>query len=89
MNEELMEMLDDETITFPEFDNCLAGVVIRANGRPVVCYDYYKVIEKLKLDMSEEDAIEHFYFNIVGSYLGELTPCFLFTSPPDDDSTDL
>lgn len=88
MNEELMEMLEDKAITFPEFDSCVAGIVIRANGESVVCYDYHKVISQLSLDMSEEDAVEHFYFNVVGSNLGEYTPCFLFRNV-DDDSTDL
>lgn len=84
MNEELMEMLEDKAITFPEFDSCVAGIVIRANGESVVCYDYHKVIAQLMLDMSEEDAVEHFYFNVVGSNLGEYTPCFLFKNPDDD-----
>jgi hypothetical protein len=53
-----------------------------------VCYDYHKVIDQLTLDMSEEDAVEHFYFNVVGSNLGEYTPCFLFRNF-DDNSTDL
>ena len=26
--------------------------------------------------MSEEDAIDFFYYNIVGAYMGEHTPCF-------------
>jgi hypothetical protein len=81
MNEELMEMLEDKAVTFPEFDSCVAGIVIRANGESVVCYDYHKVIAQLSLDMPEEDAVEHFYFNVVGSNLGEYTPCFLFKNP--------
>ena len=28
--------------------------------------------------MSEEDALEHFYYNMIGSYVGESTPVFLF-----------
>ena len=51
MNEELMEMLEDKAITFPEFDDCVAGVVIRANGESVVCYDYHKVIAQLSLEI--------------------------------------
>lgn len=78
MDEGLMEMLEDKAITFQEFDGCVAGVVIRANGESVVCYDYHKVIAQLMHDMSEEDAVEHFYFNVVGSNLGAFTPCFLF-----------
>ena len=26
--------------------------------------------------MTEEEAIEFFYYNIVGAYMGEHTPCF-------------
>ena len=26
--------------------------------------------------MSEEDAYEHFYYNVIGSYVGKYTPCF-------------
>jgi hypothetical protein len=29
-------------------------------------------------EMTEEDALEHFYYNMMGSYVGENTPCFLF-----------
>ena len=29
-------------------------------------------------DMSEEDALEHFDYNIAGSYVGETTPIFLW-----------
>jgi hypothetical protein len=25
-------------------------------------------------DMSDEDALEHFYYNVSGSYMGEQTP---------------
>ena len=28
--------------------------------------------------MTEEDAMEHFYFNMMGAYVGEHTPVFLF-----------
>ena len=28
-------------------------------------------------DMSEEEAIEYYYFNVVGSYVGEKTPMFV------------
>ncbi len=27
--------------------------------------------------MEEEDAIEHFYYNVIGSYMGEKTPTFI------------
>lgn len=37
-------------------------------------YSVKKCIEILTVDMSEEDALEHFDFNTRGSYVGEKTP---------------
>jgi len=37
-------------------------------------YSEKKVIEILSRDMPMEDAIEYYYFNIVGAYMGEKTP---------------
>ena len=27
--------------------------------------------------MNGDDAVEHFYFNVLGSYVGDYTPCFI------------
>jgi hypothetical protein len=44
----------------------------------VVLYDTTKCIDILmKRDkMTEEEAIEFFYYNVIGSWVGEYTPCF-------------
>ena len=42
-------------------------------------YSIEKIIEKLMEDMSEDDAWEHFHYNIEGSYVGEHTPIFIET----------
>ena len=90
MNDRMKEMLEDEAVVFPEFEHCIAGVVLQANnGNRVVCYDYEKVIATLSKDMSEDEAIEHFYFNIAGAYLGEYTPCFLFRDDTDASFPDV
>ena len=39
-----------------------------------LCYDQDKIIEILMRDMTEEEAIEHFHFNVVGGWVGEYTP---------------
>jgi len=45
-----------------------------------VVYSIEKILEILqKDDMSQEDALEHFYYNIEGAYVGEYTPVFIFT----------
>lgn len=50
--------------------------------RMILVYSTKKVISILMNDdnMSLEDAMEHFYYNIKGSYVGEKTPLFI-----DDD----
>ena len=62
------------------FDDCIIGVIRGVDSEDKVCYSYKKVIAKLMRDdeMSEEDAIEHFYFNMIGAYVGKHTPVFLF-----------
>lgn len=37
-------------------------------------YSVSKCLEILRADMSEEDALEYFYYNVSGSYVGEKTP---------------
>ena len=35
-------------------------------------------------DMTHEEAVEYFYFNTAGAYVGENTPCF-FTRIEDEE----
>ena len=59
------------------FDDALIGIVERTGLPPIACYNKEKCIEILMKDMSLEDADDYFYYNVVGSYVGENTPCFL------------
>ena len=79
MKNELKKLIEqyENLIKIDGFDDCIVGVVNRFNQEPILCYDYNKVITKLSKDMSYEDAIEYFDFNIIGAYVGEQTPCFL------------
>lgn len=60
------------------FDKAIIGLAQRI-GMDVICYDKEKVLELLCTEegMTYEDAIEHFEFNIIGSWVGETTPVFL------------
>ena len=44
----------------------------------VVLYNKNTCIEILMKDseMTEDEAIDYFYYNVIGSYVGEYTPCF-------------
>ena len=70
----------DETLLLKMdgFNDAILGVGMRF-GNEFMVYDYDKVIAILMNDesMTEEDAIDYWTFNMVGSWVGEETPAFL------------
>lgn len=91
LRQRYVDAFDDELLFMdpPEqFDSCILGVAERCGFGPTVVYDTEKVIQALIADgLSEEDAMDHFGFNILGAYVGEKTPLYL-TRLQDDDATD-
>jgi hypothetical protein len=75
MLEEILEYYPEETFLKADgLDSAVIGVQV---GEPMrLIYSVSKVIEHLitEDEMSLEDALEHFEFNIRGSYVGEQTP---------------
>jgi hypothetical protein len=62
------------------FDDAFVGTTISAFGRKqVALYDYDKCILILMHDnhMTEDDAIEYFDYNVIGSWVGEDTPIYI------------
>jgi hypothetical protein len=66
------------------FEDCYLGVAESYADHPALVYDYEQIINKLKQDMSEEEALEYYEFNILGSYIGEKMPLFLNKIPLED-----
>jgi hypothetical protein len=64
------------------FDDCIIGQCSRS-GRLI--YSTEKVIESLTKQMSYEEAVEYFYFNIEGAWVGEGTPIWCTDYDSDDD----
>lgn len=60
-------------------DYAIIGVAERINMEPVVAYDEEKIIETLmdRDNMTYEEAVEFFDFNIKGAWVGETTPIFI------------
>lgn len=58
------------------FDEAIIGVETQFSTSSVV-YDQEKCIEILSRDMPLDHAIEFFYYNVLGSYVGKDTPIFL------------
>jgi len=69
---------EHEMLTMDGFDDCIIGVMERYGQNPVVCYDKEKVIQSLESDgMDRDEAEEFFYYNQIGAWMGNATPCFL------------
>ena len=68
---------DEECMVADGFDEAVIGIVYGA--QPKAVYSVRKIIDILMgEDMSYEDAIEHFEYNIAGSYVGEKTPIYVY-----------
>ena len=66
-------------VAFAEgFDDAIMGVVERYGMEPVVLYDKEKCLELLVKGGIDDvdDANEHFCYNVIGSWIGDNTPCF-------------
>ena len=68
--------INEEMLFADGFDDAIIGYMERAGMPSVACYDKHKCIEILAEDMPYDDAHEYFYFNVIGAYVGENTPCF-------------
>ena len=75
--EEVLAEIDEDILTLDGFDEAIVGYVERAGSSTIACYDKNKCIEILARDMTYEDAVDYFYFNTAGAYVGEYTPCFI------------
>ena len=84
MNRELAAEVNEDMLFADGFDDALVGYIERAGMPSIACYDKHKCIEILAKDMTYEEAVEYFYFNTAGAYVGENTPCF-FTRIEDED----
>jgi hypothetical protein len=76
--ENLEHLIDPGTMKLDGYDDCVLGVIEGFNMDNVLCYDKGKIIERLMEDgMDLDEAHDYFGFNILGSYAGRTTPCFL------------
>mgnify|MGYP003119598374 FL=1 len=61
------------------FSRAFIGIGHRAGSNDIAVYDYDKCAKVLmrRDGMTEEEAYEFLDFNVVGSYVGDLTPIFV------------
>jgi len=67
---------DSDAMIVTGFGEALMGYC-DFRGNLVASYDIDKCIDIIAQDMPYEDAIEYFYFNIHGAYVGESSPIFI------------
>lgn len=69
---------DDQLIVADGYDDAFIGVAYRA-GQRFAAYDHAKLIGILmeRDEMSREDALDFFDFNIAGSSIGENMPVYV------------
>jgi hypothetical protein len=74
---ELLEEIDDETITADGLDAAIIGVTEGCDIK--VVYDHAKCVEIFQIlqEMTEEEAIEWMSYNVTGAYVGQQTPVFI------------
>jgi len=82
--EETWALLEDEECLVADgFDEAVIGVVYGVE--PQAVYSVQKIIDILieEDEMDIADAIEHFEYNIAGSYMGEKTPIYVYDIQED------
>jgi hypothetical protein len=80
LTETLSDLGAEDALIMDGFDDCILGILERFGiDQPIVVYDREKVIAKLMDNdgMTHEEALEFYYFNQVGAWMGEKTPAFL------------
>jgi|TARA_R100000455_G_C6259642_1_gene115147 hypothetical protein len=70
--------MEDDTLKVDGFDDAIMGFAGRCGLNDVLLYSMKKIIKILRKrdGMSKDEALEYFYYNIKGSYMGEGTPLF-------------
>ena len=72
MIDKIIEQYEDETFLKADgFDEAIIGV---DETTMRLIYSVSKCIQILMKEMSEEDALEHFSYNVSGAYVGDKTP---------------
>ncbi len=74
----IKDLVDEKALCPDGFEDAVIGYVERCSQPTLVLLDSLKCIKILmeRDNMTEEDAWEFFNFNVLGSWVGEYTPCF-------------
>lgn len=77
--QQLIDCIADDALKMDGYDDCIVGIVERFGQPNHLIYDLDKVFKKLMVDgMTQHEAQEWYEFNMLGAYVGETTPSFLY-----------
>ena len=72
-----LSVIDEDILLADGLDEACVGYVERCGEPPIACYDKEKCLDILARDMTDEEALDYFYHNVLGSHVGDHTPCFI------------
>jgi hypothetical protein len=78
--EYIIESLQEGTVVLDGLNDCIVGTTQNHLNEQVLVYSVDKILSVLEVrdSMEEECAMEYFSYNILGAYLGDTTPMYLF-----------
>ena len=85
LKENVLEVLEEvEALVLPEYEHALIGLGTRG-AETVAVYDSGKLVQQLIDEgMDEDDAAEHFEFNIASAWVGNSGPMFVHLIDPEE-----
>jgi hypothetical protein len=80
MERNMLDEFAEGAIILDNFDDCIVGISEQFGEGNRIVYSKDMIIKKLCEEMSEEEALEYYDYNILGGYFGEQNPIFLSIS---------
>ena len=79
LTEEMIHEHAEGAVLLTGLEEAIVGITQEFGNGPRVLYSISKILNILKETdmMDEEEALEYFYFNIIGGFFGEQNPIFL------------
>lgn len=74
MNDDLFDYAEG-AVLLDGLADAIIGVVEEFSGNRII-YSKSKILQILQKDMSYDDAVDYYYYNILGLYAGEQNPVF-------------
>lgn len=78
---DILDELAEGAVILDGFDSCIIGITEEFGNGPRILYSKDKILKVLmdEHEMTFEDALEYYDFNILGLYAGEQNPVFFST----------